>query len=196
VVKTILLDCDGPISDFVGHTLNTYHAAQTSWPGVNRSTLKRWEIVQELADIAGDQKVKTYLHAKVKRPGWCADMPPIPGAREAVPCLLDTPGLNVLVVTAPWDSSIHWMRERRDWLEKHCRVPARRVVFASDEVKPLIRGDVFLDDKPSTVAAWAANHRDGLAVLWKTQRNQEVQGLPSVKNWSEFRTLLLMKGIL
>lgn len=86
--------------------------------------------------------------AVMNSPGFYADLPPMPGAVEAV-AALEGRGWHVVVLTAPLSSSRTCAAEKLTWLSRVFGPDmARRAVIAKD--KPLPRGRFLVDDRPQS----------------------------------------------
>jgi len=157
----VILDVDGVLADFVGHTLSLL--GELAPPG-GRGAFTSWDMVSVMSPEARARCAYGW-----RAPGWCATMPTFPAAQNAV----DRLGLRAEVVyaTAPMVDAPHWMYERSIWLERVFAADPRSVVFTHD--KAHVWGDVFVDDKPENVDGWAAAHPSGHAVLWDAPYNRD-----------------------
>jgi len=172
----LLLDVDGVLANFVAGALKS---------------------LKDLFDIAGthddvvdwhfetcfnldDAQLAKLMHAW-KQPGWCAALPVYDGAREAVVALHQHAVVHPL--TAPFDSQT-WVMERDAWLLEHFGFPRKEIV--QTEAKHLVKGDVFVDDKPEHVINWQRAHPSGVAVLWARPYNRTAawRGLRT-NDWAE-----------
>lgn len=95
-----------------------------------------------------------------RAPGFCASLPWYRGARTFVEVLKDFG--NVWAVTAPWNSST-WDSERRAWLAPVLN--PSKVISCNTLAKPLVRGDVLIEDRTATLVAWLAENPKGLGIL-------------------------------
>jgi 5'(3')-deoxyribonucleotidase len=156
----VVLDVDGVLADFVGHTMALL--GDEAPPG-GRDAFTSWDMVSVMSPEARARCAHGW-----RRQGWCATMPTLPDAQNAV----DRLGLRAEVVyaTAPMSAAPHWMYERAAWLERVFAADPRSVVFTHD--KAHVWGDVFVDDKPENVDGWAAAHPSGVAVLWPAPYNR------------------------
>ncbi|NBR00933.1 MAG: hypothetical protein EBT79_07615 [Actinobacteria bacterium] len=157
----IILDVDGVLADFVGHTLTLI--GDLAPPG-GREMFTSWDMVSVMSPDARARCAYGW-----RQPGWCATMPPLPEALSAV----DRLGLRAEVVyaTAPMVDAPHWMYERSKWLERVFAADPRSIVFAHD--KAHVWGDVFVDDKPENIDGWALAHPSGIAALWDAPYNRD-----------------------
>jgi 5'(3')-deoxyribonucleotidase len=114
--KIIYIDLDGVLADF-----------QT---GVESHPLKDLPKYQENPDLL---------------PGLFAELPLIPGAKEAVQQLSQDPRFELYILsTAPWDNPGAWT-DKRLWIEKHFGVTFRKRLVLSHR-KDLLIGDYLIDD--------------------------------------------------
>jgi 5'(3')-deoxyribonucleotidase len=157
----VLLDVDGVLADFVGHTLTLL--GEHAPPG-GRDAFTSWDMLSLMSPEA-----RAMCSHGWRRQGWCATMPTLPDAQNAV----DRLGLRAEVVyaTAPMADAPNWMWERSKWLERVFAADPRSVVFTHD--KAHVWGDVFVDDKSENVDGWASAHPDGVALLWDAPYNQD-----------------------
>ena len=184
----ILLDCDGPMADFTTAYLDALYAETGARH--HASEVDRWAIhecpffVAHAKGLGGSQSgsLRAQCDARVVAPGFCASIRPQPGAREAVAALRGIG--DVYVVTSPWFTSRTWMHERTAWLWEHFGIHGNRVIHTSS--KALIRGDMFVDDKPSHVFDWQDAWPNGRALLLDMPHNQD-GGVPRVSRayWSD-----------
>jgi 5'(3')-deoxyribonucleotidase len=139
----ILLDVDGVLGDFIGHTLK---GMGTLWsppdlPG--QDDFKTWNLFDTITD--GEQQ--KFCNRLWRKKGWCNSIPPFPAAIHAVNRLRKSG--EIYAVTAPLSKSSHWVNERYEWLQHWFFIPPENVIFAYD--KGIISGDLFVDDKPANV---------------------------------------------
>jgi 5'(3')-deoxyribonucleotidase len=166
--RTILLDCDGVLADFLSTVLReanvfTSPLAITDW------NLKKCLTVDEY-----DRVVDLLTHSNI-----AATMDVMKGAREAVDEFRRR-GFGVVVLTSPWISNQTWEHQRRSWLKKHFEVKSSEVISTS--AKHLVDGAVLVDDKVEHVEQWT-EHRGRPAVLFKHTFNNNTKG-PFITGWS------------
>lgn len=173
-LKTILLDCDGPLADFCQGFLasieeETGHAfgsqVITTWNITDAPFFE--ELAKEVARSVPDLRGKIWQ--RVKRIGWCAALQPVPGAKEAIRSLREI-AEHVEVLTAPLDGSPTWMPERTEWLHRHFGFHHHDVHFSHR--KERFRGDVLVDDKTGHVEAFEAEPGGGHGLLWDAPYNR------------------------
>lgn len=173
----ILIDCDGVLCAFLPGLLAAINAetGATHKP----ETCNKWEI-WEAYGFPREQMDQICM-----RKGFCADLPPFPGAVEAVRQLRTI--MPVWVLTVPYRDehhrmSDHWMPERLAWLQKHFGFRTDEICFCSSKIKPAIDGSIIVDDRVDTVVDWLHEHsrRGGRGVVWEAPYNRDAK-LPDRK---------------
>ena len=167
----ILLDCDGPMADFT----QAYLEALRLETGASHAVgdVDRWDIHEspffvELARVHGAD-LRRRVETRIMQPGFCDGIAVVPGAQEMVGKLSELG--DVYVVTSPWDSSPTWMHERLHWVAKHFPTIGKRRVIQTAQ-KHLVRGDVFVDDKPSHIEDWSKAWPAGTPILFDMHHNR------------------------
>lgn len=143
----VLVDIDGVCADFVSPVLRVVERVRGLAPGalehVHVTTWDMWDCLrctpEEMARV----------NAAIDARGFCASLEPLPGAADGVRRLREF--CDVYVVTSPWSSET-WSYERARWCGDHLGVPRGSIVSTS--AKHLVRGDVLVDDKTSTLEEW------------------------------------------
>lgn len=178
---TILLDCDGVLSDLVGKVCYelTYAFGKRRHP----SEITEFEFAKTLN--AEEIRFVDYLASE---DGFCGGLEWYPGARPFLRSVLKLG--EVLVVTSPWKSR-SWDRERREWLEPH--IPPHDVLSVASARKPYVRGDVLVEDNLDTAERWAAANPGGRALVLNRPWNQGSTCL-STRVHSYDEILSLIKG--
>jgi len=131
---------------------------------------------------------RNLLFAVMERPGFCSKFQMSAGSWDAITRLRKL-GCDIYAVTAPNDFP-YWASERVAWLDdRYCITPDHVILT---QAKYLIRGDLFLDDRPEHVVAWAKENPQGRAMLWTTEHNKRsVIGLKyRVEGWDEVLSLV------
>ncbi len=175
----LLLDSDGPLSNFTRSYLDAYMSETGDARSVDE--VDRWAIHQcswfvETAERLGTtaSALRRRVDDYVTRAGFCAGIPVQAGAKDAVRLLSDV--AEIVVVTSPFDSCPTWESERKTWLEEHFGIQHARVIHATEKWR--VHGDVFLDDKPANVDAWGKAWPDGDAILFDMAHSKsEGEGL-------------------
>ena len=171
----ILIDCDGCLSDFI----NPFLKAANKVTGLNKTVhdLPGWDMLP----MYPKESHETILNSIVQ-PGWCRNLPPIPGAREAVDSLRALG--KVYCVTAPWTSPT-WCWERTEWLKEHMGFDKHEVIHAHD--KWLIHGLTLIDDKAETLDKWC-EATGGIGILVTQPYNKSFECPPNIwraRSWQD-----------
>lgn len=144
----INIDVDGVLADFyayvfgrvIGHLGLPLNAFEGFAP-------TQWDALPEMATYVGLPRAA--IEEAVHFPGFCLDMPLVPGARELVHRLR---GLgNLHVVTTAWKSP-YWHAERLEWLHHHLGFERSDVTFTHQKYR--VVADEFIDDRPSHCMSW------------------------------------------
>lgn len=182
----VLLDVDGPLCNFTQGYLDAFEyetGAKHTTSEVDRWSIADCDFFKKAAcDLNIEHRaLKAKVDAHVSDPGFCDELKVQPGAQQAVAALSDL--ADVYAVTSPWDSSPTWMYERHHWLVRHFKIPRARILHT--QTKHLVRGHVFLDDKPSHVEAWAAAWPDAHALLFDMPHNRDAPKELRRATWSD-----------
>lgn len=160
-MTTILIDCDGVASDFVTPALAV--VARLGGPSLLHDQLEAYDIGELLPE---DKRAE--LWRLVSEPGFCASLLPYVGAAHAIEELRKLG--TVVCVTSPMEDSATWAHERLQWLARYFGFDREHVISTAG--KQWVAGDVFIDDAPKHVNAWAEAHPNGRAVLLERPWNR------------------------
>lgn len=185
-MKRVILDCDGVIIDFV----SAYLALLNKHGGTNytHDDITDWDIV---GCLGIPDEVARAANAEVDY-DFCRNLKPIAGAVEGVRALLDTPGVEVLFLTSPWNSCVGWMHAREAWLYEHLGVKHGQVMHGS--AKDWVKADVFVDDKASTVVKWQAAHPNADAFIWDQPWNRHTTEPLRCARWDDLKHYVEHQG--
>ena len=169
----VLLDCDGPLSQFTQSYLDAVRietGVKIPVDAVDRWDIHKTAAFVEAATTAGlsPGDLKSRVIQRVCTVGFCDAIKPQPDA-QAIVAMLEAQA-DVYVVTSPWDSSPTWMFERLHWVHRHLGLPRSRVIQTG--TKHLIRGDVFVDDKATHVREWGKAWPNAKAILFDMHHNK------------------------
>jgi 5'-nucleotidase len=182
----VLLDVDGVMADFVTAALRTIQEVRGLV--VPPEQITTWHVHES---IPGCHRWWPEVEQHMFAPGWCEAIPPFPGAREGLASLRQL--ADVFFVTSPWKSPT-WAYERTRWLRAQMGVEDAHERVVSTQAKHLVAGDVFVDDKPENVAAWAADHPSGLALLWDQPTNRTSPVRPRCASWDDLVRAVRLLG--
>lgn len=186
--KTLLFDCDGPMAGFSTGWLSCLEeetgysfgeAVVTNW-SISKSPFFL-ELAKEIGREADELSAKVWK--RVTRIGFCAALPVVAGAKEAIGAIREF--ADVEVVTSPLGSSPTWMPERVEWLGRHFGFASEDVHFISKKWR--VGGELLLDDKTSHIREWR-DEVGGQSLIWDAPYNRdEVDDcdLVRVASWPE-----------
>lgn len=168
----ILLDTDGIIANFLGAV---FRLAQGTCGGTYRlEDVVSWNFMEVFPKEHHPAILKG-----ISGEGFCLDIPEADGAREGVRRLSELG--DVWLPTSPWKSP-YWMWERQLWLERF-GIDSNRVMHVKD--KTLIGGDVLIEDNLDNAEAWAARHKDGVAIVWDAPYNRQRPWTWRARGWDD-----------
>lgn len=149
---SVLLDCDGVLSDFV--------RACGAITKTQRTLLAEHDLFSP--EILGEEA--PYIEKRVGLPGFAEHIPPCPGAKRLVTDLR-TMGCDLTIVTAPWDKGKTWHADREEWLRRQMGFVHGDVLFVPGKQKYRVHGDVFVDDLAISVYQWCLAHPNGIGIV-------------------------------
>ena len=138
---TILFDQDGVLADYTRAHLNAIAQEFPELPRYHSDDVPHFNT---------EEIFPAEYHARIEalalRPGFFANLEPIPGAIEAMRGLLSA-GYDVRICTAPKKIFDNCVAEKFAWVKKHLGQEfVERIVLTRD--KTLVHGDILVDDKP------------------------------------------------
>lgn len=169
----LLFDLDGICCDLVSKWLEHYNRDYSDRLRPEDITVWEWHT---LVKPECGKKIYHYLN----RPGFFADLQPLPGAVETLQSLSET--LELIVVTASPKEAMadktRWVRRHLPFVNKHNLVITYR--------KDLVRGDFMFDDAPRNLKNFP-----GVRIMMDYPYNRDFQDCHRVRDWAEFRCLIL-----
>lgn len=145
--------------------------------------LRTWDFFDTVRHPEHPTLRKT-IEGLMRTKGWCASMEPFPGAKEGVQHLQEI--AEVFVITSPFGGDF-WEAERREWLYENFGIKSTRVLQGFS--KFLVRGELFVDDKPANVRSWTGygidNRMPGQGILWDRPHNRDDTECMRIKTWDE-----------
>lgn len=176
----VLVDMDGVQADLEAHFWKLWATWHPNAPQRQDADPAHFYIEDQLPAAWRKQ-----ARAILDLPGFYRDLPPIPGAADALNAMLEI-GWDVAVCTAPLLTNPTCASDKLDWLEEHIGPGwARRAVIAKD--KSLVSGDVLIDDKPairmSRTPTWAH-------VVFDTPYNRHASSPHRLRSWDDWHTTL------
>lgn len=168
----LLFDLDGIVTDLVSKWLAVYNRDYSD--NLRPEDITSWDWDRFVKPECG-KRIYYYL----SRPGFFADLKPIPGAIEALERLSHR--LELVVVTA---SPASGMRDKADWVKRHLPfVPKHNLVVTYR--KDLVLGDFMFDDAPRNL-----EHTPATRIMMDYPYNRDFDDAYRVRNWTEFEALM------
>lgn len=168
----LLFDLDGIVTDLVSKWLAVYN--RDYHDDLRPEGIRSWNWDQFVKPECG-KKIYHYL----SRPGFFADLKPLPGAIEILERL--SRRLELVVVTASpagaMKDKANWVRRNLPFISKHNLVITYR--------KDLVRGDFMLDDAPRNL-----EHCRATRIMMDYPYNRDFTDCYRVPGWAEFETLM------
>lgn len=169
-----IIDVDGVVADFTDHLLQAVSAKLTL------QDITDWDIFRFMSEHE-----KKHAHHVLEQPSFWISQPVIDGAKEGIQRIRDD-GYTVIWCTSPWVSCTSWASVRRAWLKQHFAAAHDEVVVSAR--KDLLRGDLFIDDKPQHVFSWEAMNGTG-SYLFNAPYNQS-HDWPRLDGWADIERVL------
>jgi len=137
--------------------------------------------VWDMMSILSKEEIEAVVEV-IERPGWCYAIQPLPGAQDAVKELRKH--VDLYACTSPFHSQT-WVYERSLWLGDFFGFTKDHIIHTA--AKHRVKAHIALDDKPSHVHEWQAEHPEGLAMLWHIHQTRNMPGLDKhrVRDWDE-----------
>lgn len=175
----VLVDQDQTLADFGTGFDRRFGAAHPDAPHAPRDRATSYWI---------EDSYPPHWHERIRavptQPGFFRDLPPLPGARDALEAMLDA-GHDVRICTAPVRAYRHCVREKYEWVEEHLGPHwTERMIITRD--KTLVVGDVLIDDKPEVVGTFA--DPPWTHVYYRTPYNRHLPGRHL--DWSTWHQVL------
>ncbi|CAB3672027.1 hypothetical protein LMG3458_01146 [Achromobacter deleyi] len=175
----ILLDQDGVLADFEHAFIDAWHERHPDIAPVAFEDRKSFYIREDYAP-----ELRGMAEAIYTAPGFIRNLPPVPGALDAVKELLAL-GMDVRICTSPLSQFENCVAEKYLWVEKHLgREATNRLILTKD--KTLVQGDLLIDDKPLIQGAVKPRWKH---ILFDAPYNRGVTDRPRI-NWSNWRNVL------
>lgn len=171
----VLLDCDDVVANCSGAMCDIYQ--KRTGETVDLHSFKSWDFFEHI-----DPEHKDHMFSQMQTQGFCIQLEPFEGAVDGVTRLMEI--AEVFFITSPFTGP-HWHYERENWLRSHFKVGRDRILQAS--AKFLVRGELFIDDKPETCISWLRYMQNGNAFIWDRPFNRNIEGswLPRFHNWDQ-----------
>lgn len=177
------IDCDGVMANFTKAYLQAIYVETGSLHDIKEVT--QWDIHKcqfftDAAEASGmtARELRDRVSKHVVKPGFCAEIEPLVGAKDAI-AELQSIG-EVFVITSPWDSSQTWQYERLHWLVREMGFQRTHVMQTG--TKHPIHCDVFVDDKLAHCIDVAVEWPDSHVILFDAHHNKADDDKPMPGN--------------
>jgi len=171
----VMVDCDGPLADFVAATLDVVF--EETGRRILPESITTWGIF----DSINDKTLEDRVYEKIKSEGQCLALAVVSGAPEGIKRLQGI--ADLVVLTSPFHGAKTWVYERELWLERHFGIDPHDIIHARKKYH--VYGDVLVDDRAQHLREWSRRWPNSRALLWNTPGNRSETGLERVKTWDE-----------
>lgn len=183
---TVLLDVDGVVANFVEATLRRLEEEfnvianhdSSNWPVWSIADYEHFRFAIPGTKKPSREQIRDLLSKIWNEYGFASGIRPYYSALDGVKSLMEI--ADVYFVTSPIWTSETWTYDRALWLRTYFDIDNSHIIFTSS--KHLVRGDIFIDDKPETVEKWK-QHNQGLAAVWDQPYNRDRQDLQRFVSW-------------
>lgn len=148
---TVLVDQDGPLSDF-----NGYFFQRCVEEGIEFDCAYEEQTHRIALDHIQDREQRRFARRMVEQPGWFLELPVVQGAQAGMEELASV--ADVWICTKPLEANPTCRDDKAHWILEHFGSGwEQRVIIAPN--KSLVWGDILLDDGPKLawldIASWS-----------------------------------------
>lgn len=172
------IDMDGVVADFNAGWIERYNRDYAA--SLHPDHVVGWDELHRLTGF--DTMDQFWDWARGNGRSVFRDLPPIPGALEALAELARHH--RIVIITARFDWAIG---DTLAWLSEH-GVVAREVHFQAAKYE--VPCDVYLDDSPYQIEALARERPDRTVCRQVTPWNRPRPGVVDVHTWDDFRDVV------
>jgi hypothetical protein len=179
-MRTILVDCDGVLADFIGRVCKVLQGANPKQAHIyNPELFEVYDIKRTLLSTE-----LSWVSSACKQPGFAASLDWYEGAKEWLASIRHLG--TVVCLTSPFSGAPSWVQERAEWLRGH----VDQVHFCRKEAKRFVPGDLLIEDCAQTAYEWSETQRKPSIILerpWNRRTSSLVIGMPAAKVLRAFR---------
>lgn len=186
---TLLLDCDGVLTDYVQQSLKVLNKIQSKRVFTHED-ITDWEISSFVPRECRDE----YWRA-CKSPGFVSSMEPDKEAQKAVREL--SQAAEIVVVTSYLKKAPTWCHERDEWLFYNFGIEPSHVIHT--RAKQHVFGHVLVDDAAKNASIWGKRHKESTALLWDKLYNRELQehedhSFERINSWEQVKLAVVCQA--
>lgn len=175
----VLVDQDGVLADYEAGFYANFSSAYPDAPHI---------APRDRTTFYPRDQYDARWHDEITRvqtePGFYANLPVIPGARNALQTMLEL-DWQVYICTSPLWAWRNCVAEKFAWIEEHLGAEwIPRIILTKD--KTVVRGDVLIDDKPQIVGRYNPVFTH---VVYDAPYNRHVTTSPRL-TWDTWRPVL------
>lgn len=137
----ILVDQDGVLADFEHAFLQRFQKANPNGFFIPLEDRKIFHVQEEYPE-----NLFPAVEAIYHEPGFFANLPLIPGAKEGFFALLEM-GHTVRICTSPLHIYGNCVNEKYEWVERYLGFEFTKLMILTKD-KTLVKGDILIDDRP------------------------------------------------
>jgi len=152
---TVLCDMDSIVTDFLQAWVDAINAKFNR--KVQYDDVIHWDMakVDKIKDINSGK-----IYGIMRKPMFFYDLKPLDGAIDTMQKIVRD-GHDVRFLTTP--ANPHSAMEKLMWVDKYFPfIGSRNVILAND--KPMVKGDVFIDDKPDHLEKYSVEWPNALVM--------------------------------
>lgn len=172
------IDMDGVVADFNAGWIERYN--REFGAALHPDHIVGWDELHALTSFGSMGEFWAWARGDGR--SVFRDLPPMPGALEALRAL--SRDHRIVIITARFDWAIG---DTLGWLSEH-GVLAREVHFTATKYD--VACDVYLDDSPYQIDALAHGRPDATVCRRVTAWNRPVAGVRDVTTWPEFQDVV------
>lgn len=175
----ILLDQDGVLADFEHAFIDAWRRRHPDIAPVAFEDRRSFHILEDYPPA-----LRPLAEAIYTEPGFIRNLPPVPGALEAVGELLAL-GMEVRFCSSPLRQYDNCVLEKYQWIAHHFgRAATERLILTRD--KTLVQGDLLIDDRPRIDGAARPRWQH---VIYDAPYNRQETGRLRL-SWQNWRNVL------
>ena len=182
----VYVDMDGVLTDFYYGFLSAAHRL-----GYKTKQSYSWDLEDHLSIDVPYSERKNIVHTIMNNDSFWLELKPIQGAVEGLKKLNSTSKVEVYILTAPYFSNLDCIKSKLIWIKQNLKYfNLENVIFALN--KPLLRGDVLIDDRPKYINNWQGKVVFCFQQPWNVRANLQNIHCPihEIQHWDQIPYLI------